>query len=158
MRRTGESRLRTEQDVRRTESSVLPQSSALSPQSFVVPQPFVVRVGVSFRFAWLGIRYLTETQSNWRVHLFAGAAVCALAIALRVSAAEAALLALTIGLVLALEAMNTAIEATLDAAEKPPALLARRAKDSAAAGVLIGAIAAVVVGALVLGPKILALV
>jgi diacylglycerol kinase len=115
-------------------------------------------VARSFRFAWQGVRDLNGTQPNWRIHLFAGALACALGIGLRVPPAELALLALTIGLVLALEAMNTAIEAAVDTTGLPPSPSARRAKDSAAAGVLLGAIAAVAVGALVLGPRVLSII
>ena len=57
-------------------------------------------------------------------------------------------------LVLALEALNTAIDlaVTLASPERHP--LARAAKDVAAAMVLIAAIGAVLVGVIVLGPRL----
>ncbi len=81
----------------------------------------------------------------------------ALTLALRLSAAEAALVALTIGLVLAAEAFNTALEAACDAFSPEVHPLIKRAKDASAAGVLIAAVAAVVIGALLFGPRVAAL-
>ena len=77
---------------------------------------------------------------------------------LRVTAIEGAILVLAIALVLALEALNTAIElaVTLASPERHP--LARVAKDVSAAMVLVAAIAAAVVGVLVLGPRLVVLV
>lgn len=71
---------------------------------------------------------------------------------------EWALLVATIGTVLALEAMNTALEATVDAIPGPPTSTTRRAKDVAAAAVLISALAALVVGLVLFLPKLLALI
>ena len=53
---------------------------------------------------------VARTQPNFRFHLVAALLVLAAGLALRVSAAELALLALTIGLVLTAEALNTAVE------------------------------------------------
>ena len=67
---------------------------------------------------------------------------------------EWAIIALTIGIVLAAEAFNTVAEAVVDlvAAEYHP--LAKVAKDVAAGAVLVMAIAAVIVGLLILGPPL----
>jgi len=93
---------------------------------------------------------------NWRINVGAGAVAAVLAIALGFSSAELAVLALTIGLVLVAEVFNTAIEASVDAMEKPPSLAARHAKDSAAGAVLVAAITSVIVGALLFGPRVIA--
>jgi undecaprenol kinase len=58
-------------------------------------------------------------------------------------------------LVWILEAINTAIEALVDLAAPDFHPLAKKAKDIAAGGVLIGAILAVIIGALVFLPKFL---
>lgn len=58
-----------------------------------------------------------------------------------------------IALVLVAEALNTAIEETVDLARPELDPGARRAKDVAAAGVLLASVAAAVVGALVLGMR-----
>ncbi len=112
----------------------------------------------SFGFAWEGIRYVVRTQPNWRIHVLLALLAVSLGLALRVQPVELALLALTVGLVLALECVNTAVEAAIDAQGGPPSFPAKCAKDSAAAGVLIGAATAVVVALIIFGPRLLALV
>ncbi|MPZ14538.1 MAG: diacylglycerol kinase family protein [Chloroflexi bacterium] len=108
----------------------------------------------SFPFALEGISHVARTQPNWRIHVVAAAVAIGAGVALQVSAAEMAVLVLTSGLVLGLEAMNTAVEAAVDAAGGPPSTAAKHAKDVAAGAVLIAAIAAAVVGGLVFGPRI----
>jgi undecaprenol kinase len=89
-----------------------------------------------------------------RIEIAIGVVVAVVAAWVRVTAVEWAVLVLTIALVLALEALNTAIElvVTLASPERHP--LAKAAKDVSAAMVLIAAIASVIVGAIVLGPRL----
>ena len=110
----------------------------------------------SFGFALEGVSYLIRTQRSAQIELAIGAAVVILAASLRVSSLEWAILVLAIGLVLALETLNTAIElaVTLASPERHP--LAKAAKDVSAGMVLIAAIAAAVVGAVILWPRLLA--
>src|SRR5688572_26028128 len=70
---------------------------------------------------------------------------------------EWCILILTIGLVLALEAANSAIESVVDLASPEHSELARRAKDVAAGAVLIATIVALVVGLILFLPKTLSL-
>jgi diacylglycerol kinase len=109
----------------------------------------------SFRFAAAGLRYLVRTQPNFRVHLIAVSLVAILAGFLRVTALELAVLLLAIGLVLVAEAFNTVAEAIVDLASPTYHPLARIAKDAAAAGVLMAAIVAALVGLVLLGPPLL---
>jgi diacylglycerol kinase len=108
----------------------------------------------SFRFALDGVSYLIRTQRNARIELAIGAAVIVVAAWVRVSAVEWAVLILAIALVLGLETLNTALEiaVTLASPERHP--LAKAAKDLAAATVLLASLAAVGVGAAILGPHI----
>ncbi len=108
----------------------------------------------SFGFALRGIAAFAR-EPNARIHLAAAFAVSALAAWLRVSRAEAALLALAIGGVLAAEALNTSLEALADRVAPAPHPLVAKAKDVAAGGVLLAALAAAVAGLLVLGPPLL---
>jgi len=80
-----------------------------------------------------------------------------LGLVLRVTPLELALLTLTIGFVLALECVNTAIESAVDALGGAPSFAVKCAKDSAAAAVLVGAIFAVIVGAIIFAPRLLLL-
>jgi diacylglycerol kinase len=117
----------------------------------------LLRFARSLGYAWAGVVHVARTQPNWRIHVVIGLLVVAAAMWLRVSLAELAVLALTIGIVLALEAMNTAVESTVDAIGAPPSTPAKHAKDSAAAAVLFAAVTAIVVGVIVLGQYLFAL-
>ena len=108
----------------------------------------------SFRFALAGIAYLLSTQRNARIHLAVAGVVCLLAAWLRVARAEWSVLILTIACLFILEGMNTALEAVVDLTSPQLHPLAKIAKDVSAGMVLIAAVAAVIVGLLVLGPPL----
>jgi diacylglycerol kinase len=111
----------------------------------------------SFGFALEGVSYLIRTQRSARIEIAIGSVIVALAAWLRISRLEWAVLVLAIALVLALEALNTAVElaVTLASPERHP--LAKAAKDVSAAMVLIAATASVVVGLILLGPRLVGL-
>jgi diacylglycerol kinase len=108
---------------------------------------------MAFVYAGAGIR-VTLRQRNPRIHLLAAVAVIVLAAWLRVSRVEWAILVLCIGLVIAAETVNTAIEAMVDLLSPEIRPAAKVAKDTAAGAVLIAALTAVVVGLLILGPRL----
>jgi diacylglycerol kinase len=108
----------------------------------------------SFHYAFAGLGYLFRTQRNARIHLAAGTVACGLAFYLGISRAEWAVLVFTIALVLILEGLNTAIESAIDLASPEIHPLAKAAKDLAAGMVLIGAMASIAVGGLILGPPL----
>lgn len=108
----------------------------------------------SLGFAFAGLAFLFRTQRNARIHAVTGAAACGVALYLGISRAEWAVLVFTIALVLILEGLNTAVEAAIDLASPNLHPLAKAAKDLAAGMVLIGAIASVAVGLLILGPPL----
>lgn len=112
-------------------------------------------LGRSFGYAFAGIGYLFRSQRNARIHAGAATGVLGLGLWLGLPARDWAVLVLTIGMVLAAEGFNTAIEATVDrfGPERHP--LAGTAKDVAAGAVLLTALAAVAVGLLLLGPPLL---
>ena len=116
----------------------------------------IARIVRSFRFAGEGLAYLLRTQPNFWVHCLAAVLVVVFIVALGTPAAEAGVLVVAIGLVLACEAFNTAVEAIVDLASPEYRPLAKVAKDTAAAAVLIVAIAAAAVGLIVLGPRLVA--
>lgn len=66
-----------------------------------------------------------------------------------------AVLAITVAIVWTAEFLNTALEIVVDLASPDLHPLARAGKDVGAAGVLIAAAAAVVIGLLLLGPPLL---
>ncbi len=111
----------------------------------------------SFRYATAGLRYLLVSQRNARVQAGIGVGVLVLAAVLRISRVEWAIITLLIALVLTLEALNSAIEATVDLVTGDYHPLAKIAKDVAAGAVWLMAIASVVIGAIIFLPPLLAL-
>ncbi len=110
----------------------------------------------SLGHAGRGLRAALTTEPNLRVHVAIAVAVLVAAWLLNFSALALALLAATVGLVLAAELLNTALETFMDHAWPEQSKLVREAKDASAAAVLLAALAAVVVGALLFGRRLLA--
>ncbi|MBQ7251310.1 MAG: diacylglycerol kinase [Kiritimatiellae bacterium] len=113
------------------------------------------RGGNPFRAAFAGLAQAFCTQRNLRLHAAAAAAAVALGAYLGLSRGEWIAVVLCIALVSALECANTALEAAVDLAEPSRHPLAKRAKDCAAAAVLLAAFGAAAVGAIVFLPKLL---
>ncbi|MFT5732958.1 MAG: diacylglycerol kinase [Planctomycetota bacterium] len=108
----------------------------------------------SFIHAFRGVATLIRTQRNAQVHAVAAGLVVAAGFALEVSSSEWCVLVLAIGCVVSAEAMNTGIEFVCDALHPEQHPMIGQAKDVGAAGVLIMALAAAVVGLLVFLPHI----
>ena len=106
----------------------------------------------SFRHAIAGLPLLLKETHNARIHLLATVAVVLLAVALQVTATQWVLLLLAMGLVWLAEALNSALEYLADAAVPEQHELVRKAKDVAAAGVLISALVAALIGGIVFIP------
>jgi diacylglycerol kinase (ATP) len=110
---------------------------------------------ISFKFAWAGISYAFQTQRNFRIHVVMGSLAIGLGIALHLTAVEMAIVSLTIGAVLGMELLNTAIESVVDLTVKQNYHeLAKIAKDCAAAAVLIAALVAIGVAGSLMLPKL----
>lgn len=109
----------------------------------------------SLRYALAGLGYLVRTQPNARIHLLAAAGVLAAGWFFEISATEWCLVALCIAAVLAAEAFNTALEELTNLASPDFHPLAGRAKDTAAAAVLLVSLGAAAVGTIVFLPKLL---
>jgi len=99
----------------------------------------------SFCWAWDGLAGAALRERNMRIHLGLGALASCAASLLPLSAGERALLLLTVALVVAGEAANSALEAVVDLVSPEWGERARVAKDSAAAAVLVLAWGSVVV-------------
>jgi diacylglycerol kinase (ATP) len=99
----------------------------------------------SFKFALEGIKEAFKTEKNMRVHFIIATIVLILAFVLKFSWVELAILTLTIGLVLALELVNTSLEEIVNIVSPQIQEKAKVAKDVAAAAVLISAIVAILV-------------
>jgi diacylglycerol kinase (ATP) len=110
---------------------------------------------VSFKYAWAGLDYAFRTQRNFRIHTALGSMAVLLSFFLNVSSVEVAIIALTIGAVLTMELVNTALESVVDlTVSQTYHELAKIAKDCAAGAVLVAAIAAVIVAGTILLPPL----
>lgn len=109
----------------------------------------------SFRHAGRGLVWALSTQANLRVHLVAGVVVLIAALLFRFSAIEFALLFVCIAIVVAAELINTALEVLIDYAWPERHPMVGRAKDVAAAAVLLAALGTAVVGILLFGRHLL---
>lgn len=108
----------------------------------------------SFRFAFQGLKLLVRTQPNARIHLTLAVAAVSGGWFFQISRVEWMAVAVCMGMVLALEAVNTALENLTDLVSPEFHPLAGKAKDLAAGAVLLAAMAALTVGLLVFVPKI----
>lgn len=101
---------------------------------------------ISLQFAVSGVLYAFRTQRNLRTHFGLAALVLLFSLNFQLTRAEMALLVLTIGLVVAAELFNTAVELVVDLITDRYHVLAAHAKNVAAGGVLAAAITAALVG------------
>jgi undecaprenol kinase len=111
----------------------------------------------SFGFALEGIAHAFRTQRNFKVHAGITLAVIVAGVVLGISTEQWAILVVTIALVLQAELVNTALEAVVDHVAPEFHALAKIAKDCAAGAVFVCAVAAVIVGLFILGPRLIAL-
>ncbi|NOT05991.1 MAG: diacylglycerol kinase family protein [Anaerolineales bacterium] len=114
---------------------------------------FTSRVA-SFRYAFHGWHHVLRTQQNIWIHTAIATVVFFLALWLRLPARDWAVLVLTSAMVFAAEFLNTAIEAVVDLASPNKHPLAKIGKDVGAAAVLVAALAAILIGLLILGPPL----
>ena len=144
-------------------SSSVPDSTPVKPpasetaESSERPQAFQVahNLASSFLYAWQGIYYGLRTQRNFRIHILVTAIVITLGGVLHLPRIDIAVLALTCGAVMALELINTALEAVVDLTVKQSFHeLAKIAKDCAAGAVFIAALTAILVGVCLLAPPL----
>ncbi len=98
--------------------------------------------------------YVIRTQRNAWIHALVTSAVIVLAVWLRLTARDWAVLLLVIALVWSAEFINTALEAVVDLASPRHHPLAKVGKDVGAAAVLIAALTSILVGLLILGPPL----
>ncbi|TGB04269.1 diacylglycerol kinase family protein [Halobacillus salinus] len=113
---------------------------------------------IGFRHAWNGIKEVTRSERNFKLHLFSTVLVIISSAILGLQAIEWSVIILTCSIVLALEMVNSSIERILDylAPEWNP--LAGKIKDIAAGAVLVASIGAFVIACILLLPKLLILI
>lgn len=110
---------------------------------------------ISFQHAFAGLWWALTTQPNFRVHIVLSVVALSLCAYLGVSISEWVTIIFTIILGLSAEMINTSLEAMTDLITKEWRAEAKTAKDVAAGMMLTVAFGAIVIGLLVLGPKLL---
>ena len=113
---------------------------------------------LAFGYAVQGVAYMLRTQGNAWIQITITLVVTAAGFWFRLSVAEWCAVVLAIAAVWIAEALNTAIEAVTDLASPGRHELAGRAKDVAAGAVLVSIAAAAIVGLIVFGPRVWALI
>ena len=107
-------------------------------------QPLFKSFGYAFEGIWTGI----SKERNMKIHCLA---------VILVTAIEWCICMVLFGLVMALEHVNTAVEAVVDLVTEERKPLAKIAKDTAAGAVLFTAIMAVIIGCIIFIPHFIAL-
>lgn len=113
------------------------------------------------RSIWIaldGFRQVIITQQNARVHAVATLVVFIISGLLGLSRLEWVLLLLTVGFVWAAEIFNTAIEDLVDLVSPENTPTAKRIKDISAGAVLVSVAVSILVGLLLFGPRLWALI
>lgn len=108
----------------------------------------------SFRHAFRGLRMVVSRERNAKIHVAAAAVAVVAAIILRISLSELALIIAVIAMVFFAEVVNTAIERTLDTMSRDNHQVVKVVKDMTAGGVLVTAMAAVIVAICIFGPAL----
>lgn len=106
----------------------------------------------SFGYAWKGIRSCIGKEQNLSFHLLATPTVVAAGFLAGITRTEWMLVILCIGLVIAAELFNSAIEQLINLVSPQRHPLAGRVKDIAAGAVLVCAATAAIVGLIIFVP------
>ena len=113
------------------------------------------RLRNSFKYAFYGIKQTYKGEQNLKIHTFFAILVILFGFLFKISYIEWLICLTLIGLVLMTEFFNTAIEYVVDLASPEVHPLAKAAKDTASAGVLIMAIVSAIIGLIIFLPKII---
>ncbi|MFN8509780.1 MAG: diacylglycerol kinase family protein [Deinococcaceae bacterium] len=110
-----------------------------------------LRLVGSFRHAFRGVGHCWKTEPNFRIEVWTSLLVLGISVWLK---ANLSIVLLCCAVVLCLEMINTALEATIDLVTPEFHPLARVAKDVSAGSVLLAAMFSAIVGIFQLGPPL----
>lgn len=109
----------------------------------------------SLGYALAGWLYMLRWQKNTRIQAVASVTVMVVALWLQVDALRLAILVLAITMVWMAEFVNAAVEAAINLSTQDLHPMAKVGKDVASAAVLLGVIASIIIGVLILGPPLI---
>lgn len=108
----------------------------------------------SFGYAFNGLKILIMDEHNSRIHVLAAIVAVIAGYLFQISYIEWIAIIFAIGQVIAFEIFNSAIENLCDFISPGQHDTIKKIKDLSAAGVLVGAITAAIIGLIVFVPKI----
>ena len=111
----------------------------------------------SFKYSFQGMFSALKTERNLKIHVTIMILVIIAGIVLKISKIEWIICIILFGLVIGGEMLNSAIETVVDIAMPDINPKAKFAKDAAAGAVLVFAIASAIIGFMIFGPKLIAL-
>ena len=117
----------------------------------------IKRIINSFKYAFNGLidTYKTE-QSVW-IYIPVSLLVILMGFYFKINTVEWLVIVLVLGVILSLELINTALESVVDLVTDKYHPLAKKAKDTVSAAVLVFAVASVIIGLIIFIPKIILL-
>jgi len=107
----------------------------------------------SFIYAFSGLKILFKEEHNARIHFIATICVVVAGLLLNLLTYEWISVVFAIGFVITMEIINSAIENIADFVSPEKHEKIKRIKDLSAAGVLVSAITALIIGLIVFLPK-----
>lgn len=117
----------------------------------------IKRLLKSFSYAGKGLVMTFREEQNMKIQFVSALAVLALAGYFRINRLEWVMLIFVIGLVMLMEIANSALERVTDVLKPRLNSYVKEIKDIAAAGVMLSAIIAVIVGLIIFYPYIMGL-
>ena len=122
-------------------------------KKYLEPQRFTLAARLkSFNYAVTGVIFMLKTQHNAWLHAVATLMVIALAVYRDISEGDWRWLIVAMAMVWVAETLNTAVEYVCDVISPGYSEAVKHAKDISAGGVLIAAVAALLIGALTFWP------
>ncbi len=109
----------------------------------------------SFKYSIDGLKYAYKNEQSLLIHFIATVLGIILGFAFKISHMEWAVLCIALGVVLASELINTAIEATIDLITLEYNPLAKIAKDCGSAATFVFSMITAVIGIIIFVPKIM---
>lgn len=107
------------------------------------------RFTCSFIYAWNGLRHAIVHEQNMKIHLVIAIIIISLSFVFSIPTLEKTILLLVIGITVALEVVNTAIERVVDLVTKQYHPMAKVAKDVSAGAVLVFSFFSVMIGIII---------
>ena len=109
----------------------------------------------SVNYSMAGLRYAYKNEQSMTIHVTMTASVIILGIVLDITRMEWIICIFLLGMIMATELINTALEAVVDLVTQDYHPLAKIAKDTASAAVFIFSIVAAIIGGFIFIPHII---